>query len=73
MVSGAGSVAFGMVAVGDRYGTPPWADHRSSKFGAWPVVSIIGAPVASGALTSGRVTTGAVSGVVLWVVGAPKF
>jgi hypothetical protein len=31
VVSGAGSVAFGMVAVGGRYGTPPWADHRSSQ------------------------------------------
>jgi hypothetical protein len=50
-------VTFDMVAAGGRYGTAAWADHRSSKFGPWPVVSGTGAPEASRArvLTSGNV------------------
>ena len=55
-----------MVAVGNRSVVSRWADHRSSKLGAWPVVS--GAAV----LASGKLTTGALSGVVLWSPeGAP--
>jgi hypothetical protein len=43
-----------------------WPDHRSSNFGACPVVSTTGAPVVSGArvLTSGSVTAGDRSGDV---------
>jgi hypothetical protein len=61
-------MVFGNGAFGGRYGTPPWANHRSSNLGAWPVVSIMGAPVASGAgaLAWGKVTIGGWSGVVLW-------
>jgi hypothetical protein len=38
-----GAPAPGRVALGNRSGVSRWADHRSSKFGACPVVS--GAPV----------------------------
>lgn len=65
----------GVAAAGGRPSDSRWADHRSSKFAAWPVVSGTGAPDASGArvLTSGRVTTGERSGVVLWeAIGAPE-
>ena len=57
-----------VVAAGGRSGLSRWADHRSSNFGVWPVVSDTGAPVASGAgaLASGKVTADGLSGVVLW-------
>jgi hypothetical protein len=57
------------IAAGGRYCIAGWPDHRSSKFGPWPVVSGTGAPEASGALASGL----GLSGLVLWVaVGADK-
>src|SRR6266700_4304861 len=37
--SGADAGAVGTGAPGGRYGTAAWADHRSSKLRAWPVVS----------------------------------
>ena len=51
-----------------------WPDHRSSNFGACPVVSATGAPVVSGArvLTSGSVAAGDRSGdVACEDAGAP--
>ncbi len=68
-------MTFNMIAAGSRYGIAAWADHRSSKFGPWPVASGTGAPEASGArvMTSGNVVAGGLSGVVLWAaVGADK-
>ena len=44
-----------MVAVGNRSGVSRWADHRSSKFAAWPVVSGAGV-LASGAFMAGGIS-----------------
>jgi hypothetical protein len=68
-------VTFDIAAAGGRYCIAGWPDHRSSKFGPWPVVSGTGAPEASGArvLASGLVVADGLSGLVLWVaVGAAK-